>query len=115
MIKGVQGLIYSIAFFGCISIVFLRHHLSLPPTDSEVLYRIMGKPLEKVYVDYARNIHFSVKTSVKNYRTRLSLLLVTWFQAVEKDQVTLITAIPFNQKIQTVGTQHLYHKFSADI
>ena len=86
-LRGVRGLIYSMAFFSCISIVFLRHHLFLMPTDPEVLYTIMGKPLEKVHVDYTRNIHFSVKTSVKNYRTRLSLLLLTWFQAVEKDQV----------------------------
>ena len=88
-LRGVRGLIYSIAFFSCISIVLLRHYLTLSPTEPEVLYRIMGRPLEKAHVDYTRNIHFSVKTSVKNYRTRLSLLLLTWFQAVEKDQVTL--------------------------
>ena len=67
--------------------LFLRYYLALPTSNPEVLFRVMGKPLEKVNVDYTRNIHFSVKTSVKNYRTRLSLLLLTWFQAVEKDQV----------------------------
>ena len=86
-LRGVRGLICSMAFFSCISVLFLRYHLALPTSDPEVLYRVMGKPLEKVNVDYTRNIHFSVKTSVKNYRTRLSLLLLTWFQAVEKDQV----------------------------
>jgi len=48
---------------------------------------VFGKPLEKVDFEYKRNIHFSVKTSAKNYRTRLSLLLLTWFQVVDKDQV----------------------------
>ena len=89
-LRGVRGLLYSIAFFSCISILLLRHHLSPPTTQPERLYNIMGKPLEKVNVDYKRNIHFSVKTSVKNYRTRLSLLMLTWFQAVEKDQVRSI-------------------------
>ena len=84
--RGMRGLIYSIAFFSCISL-FLRYYPARPASDPEVLYRVMGKPLEKVNVDYTRNIHFSVKTSVKNYRTRLSLLLLTWFQTVEKDQV----------------------------
>ena len=89
-LRGVRGLIYSIAFFSVLSIVILRHHLTVPTVEPDVINRVMGKPLEKVNVDYTRNIHFSVKTSVKNYRTRLSLLLLTWFQAVEKDQVTLI-------------------------
>jgi len=48
---------------------------------------VFEKPLEKVDLEYKRNIHFSVKTSSKNYRARLSLLLLTWFQAVDKDQV----------------------------
>ena len=86
-LRGIRGLIYSIAFFSCISLLFLRYYPAHPASDPEVLYRVMGKPLEKVNVDYTRNIHFSVKTSVKNYRTRLSLLLLTWFQTVEKDQV----------------------------
>lgn len=86
-LRGIRGLVYSIAFFSCISIVLLRHHLARPTTEPDILRRVLGKPLEKVTVDYKRNIHFSVKTSVKNYRTRLSLLLLTWFQAVEKDQV----------------------------
>ena len=102
-LRGVRGLIYSIAFFSCISVVLLRYHLSLPPIEPEVLYRIMEKPLEKVHVDYTRNIHFSVKTSVKNYRTRLSLLLLTWFQAVEKDQVTLIFLCACVKQLQYVG------------
>ena len=89
-LRGVRGLLYSIAFFTCISVLLLRYHLALPLTEPERLYSIMGKPLEKVNVDYKKNIHFSVKTSVKNYRTRLSLLMLTWFQAVEKDQVRLI-------------------------
>jgi len=48
---------------------------------------VFGKPLEKVDLEYKRNIHFSVKTSSRNYRARLSLQLLTWFQAVDKDQV----------------------------
>ena len=86
-LRGARGLLYSIAFFGCLGYVFLRYHISPSTIDPVQLQSIMGKPLEKVDVDYKRNIHFSVKTSVKNYRTRLSLLLLTWFQAVDKDQV----------------------------
>ena len=93
-LRGVHGVIYSIASFSCISIVLLRYHLSVPPIEPEVLYRIMEKPLEKVHEDYTRNIHFSVKTSVKNYRTRLSLLLLTWFQVVEKDQLFIVSDNP---------------------
>jgi len=48
---------------------------------------VVGKPLENINLDYKKNIFFSVKTTAKNYRTRLSLLLLTWFQAVNKDQV----------------------------
>ena len=48
---------------------------------------VVDKPLEKINLDYKKNIFFSVKTTAKNYRTRLSLLLLTWFQAVNKDQV----------------------------
>lgn len=92
-LRGVRGVIYSIAFFGCISIVFLRYHLTLPTVEPKRLHSIMGKLLEKVNVDYKKNIHFSVKTSVKNYRTRLSLLLLTWFQAVEKDQVSIVFGV----------------------
>ena len=47
---------------------------------------VVGKPLENINLDY-KNIFFSVRTTAKNYRTRLSLLLLTWFQAVNKDQV----------------------------
>ena len=96
-----QGLIYCIAFFTFITSIAYLRYLFLP-TETEYHYpeelenvlefkltKVMGKPLEKVNVDYTRNIHFSVKTSFKNYRTRLSLLLVTWFQAVEKDQVKI--------------------------
>ena len=98
-LRGVQGLIYCIAFFIFVTSIMYLRYLSFSneyeyPEELEnvlefQLSKVMGKPLEKVNVDYKRNIHFSVKTSVKNYRTRLSLLLLTWFQTVEKDQVKI--------------------------
>ena len=48
---------------------------------------IDGKPMEKVIVNYTDNMFFTVKTSVKNYRKRLSLLMLTWFQVVDKNKV----------------------------
>jgi len=64
----------------------------VPKTQPKIVTKfpekfVFGKPLEKVDLEYKRNIHFSVKTSSRNYRVRLSLQLLTWFQAVEKDQV----------------------------
>ena len=99
-LRGVQGLTYCIAFFIVITIIVCLQYLPFSTDEYDYpdelenvlefqLSKVMGKPLEKVNVDYTRNIHFSVKTSVKNYRTRLSLLLLTWFQTVEKDQVKI--------------------------
>ena len=112
LLRGVHGLIYCIAFFIFITSIAYLRYLYLP-TETEYHYpeelenvlefkltKVMGKPLEKVNVNYTRNIHFSVKTSFKNYRTRLSLLLVTWFQAVEKDQVKIKL---FNIILSTMG------------
>jgi len=56
---------------------------AIPETKFSLEKFVFGKPLEKVDLEYKRNIHFSVKTSSKNYRVRLSLLLLTWFQVVD--------------------------------
>ena len=50
--------------------------------------RIKGKPLERVTIqNFTDNIYFTVRTSAENYRSRLSLLLLTWFQTVNKNKV----------------------------
>jgi len=86
--RGGRSLFYAILLFFFVGILFLY---SIPgisrDEDPMRLDYVMGKPLEKINLDYKKNIFFSVKTSVKNYRTRLSLLLLTWFQTVDKDQV----------------------------
>jgi len=58
---------------------------SHPPSMNST--HIDGKPMEKVIVNYTDNMFFTVKTSVKNYRKRLSLLMLTWFQVVDKNKV----------------------------
>ena len=81
-------MIYAILFLCSVGLIFIYNTArSGRDEDSVSLDSVMGKPLEKVTLDYKKNIFFSVKTTAKNYRTRLSLLLLTWFQAVDKDQV----------------------------
>ena len=41
-----------------------------------------------VNVKYNRNIFFTVKTTARNYQERLSVLMLTWFQTVHKDDVS---------------------------
>jgi len=84
--RGGRNLLYAILLFFCVGIIFL-YNIPRRDEDPMRLDYVMGKPLEKINLDYKKNIFFSVKTSVKNYRTRLSLLLLTWFQTVDKDQV----------------------------
>ena len=49
-------------------------------------------PLEAVRdVKYKRNIYFTVKTTASNYQERLSVLLLTWFQAVPIEDVRIKT------------------------
>ena len=49
---------------------------------------IRGKLLERVTIhNFTDNIYFTVKTSAGNYKSRLSLLLLTWLQTVNKRKV----------------------------
>ena len=49
---------------------------------------INGKLLEPVDIQWDKNIYFSVKTTTKNFKTRLSYLIATWFQVVNKKMVS---------------------------
>ena len=51
---------------------------------------IQGKPLEGVTTDFTDNIYFTVKTSATNYRKRLSILMLTWFQTINKNKVAVM-------------------------
>ena len=62
------------------------HHLNL--THVRKTHRLKGKSLERVMTNnFTDNIYFTVRTSVENYKSRLSLLLLTWFQTVNKSKV----------------------------
>ena len=62
------------------------HYLNL--THVRKTHRLKGKPLERVMTNnFTDNIYFTVRTSVENYKSRLSLLLLTWFQTVNKSKV----------------------------
>ena len=57
-------------------------------------YNSKNIPLEAVRdVEYKRNIYFTVKTTASNYQERLSILLLTWFQAVPRDDVRINTCM----------------------
>jgi len=49
---------------------------------------IKGKPMERVAINFTDNVYFTVKTSSRNYRKRLSILMLTWFQTVSKHKVS---------------------------
>ena len=66
------------------------HHLNLDLNLTHVrkTHRLKGKPLEHVMTNnFTDNIYFTVRTSVEHYKSRLSLLLLTWFQTVNKSKV----------------------------
>ena len=50
---------------------------------------IKGILMESIYVNYTRNIYFSVKTTYKNFDRRLFPLMLTWLQLVDKNKVRL--------------------------
>ncbi|XP_065900892.1 beta-1,3-N-acetylglucosaminyltransferase manic fringe-like [Dysidea avara] len=54
---------------------------------------INGKLLEPVDIQWDKNIYFSVKTTTKNFKTRLSYLIATWFQVVNKKMLTIVSEI----------------------
>ena len=47
-----------------------------------------GKVPERVFLSEGDNIHFTVRTSSKNYEKRLPLVFLTWFQTVPPSHVS---------------------------
>jgi len=64
-----------------------EHKTLLSDSPENTTIEIDGKPLEKVNASYNHNIYFSVRTSGRNYKSRLFLLMLTWFQVIDKDKV----------------------------
>ena len=62
-----------------------KEYSVISPVDKRVY--VYGKPMECVTTNYTDNIYFAVKTTAKNHRTRLSTLLLTWLQTVNKNKV----------------------------
>ena len=57
------------------------------PPDMNLTH-IAGKLMEHVTINsIADNVYFTVRTSVENYRQRLSILMLTWFQTLDKNKV----------------------------
>jgi len=45
---------------------------------------ILGRPMEEpVHVSFTDNIYFTIKTTERNYKSRLSVLMMTWLQLVK--------------------------------
>ena len=65
---------------------FLSSKMILP--DNMDGTHIKGKLLERVDVGWDNNVYFSVKTTAKFYEARLSVLMLTWFQTVNKNMVS---------------------------
>ncbi|XP_065903065.1 beta-1,3-N-acetylglucosaminyltransferase radical fringe-like [Dysidea avara] len=70
--------------------------------------KISGKPLEKVNANYTHNIYFSVKSSGKNYKDRLFPSMLTWFQLLDKDELTITSdnasaGKPYLDRIKKAG------------
>ena len=49
--------------------------------------RVLGRQPQRLVVAGSSGIHLSVKTAAKYHEERLSLLLLTWLQTVEPQQV----------------------------
>ena len=63
-----------------------KGRLATPPDMN--LTHIAGKLMEHVTINgITDNVYFTVRTSVENYRQRLSILLLTWFQTLDKNKV----------------------------
>ena len=86
--------------FACTMITVMMLRVKNHPYIVDVLIKrdvnesnsyIRNRPLEYVDVGYKRNIFFTVKTTSSNYHERLSTLMLTWFQTVHRDDVSLAT------------------------
>ncbi|XP_065890669.1 beta-1,3-N-acetylglucosaminyltransferase lunatic fringe-like [Dysidea avara] len=55
---------------------------------------IFDKKLEEVHTGYGSNIFFSVKTCNRLYRKRLFYQMLTWFQAVDKNKLSIVSDDP---------------------
>ena len=53
--------------------------------DNQTIISVLGRPMEEpvTKVNYADNVYFTIKTTETNYKSRLSLLMMTWLQLVK--------------------------------
>ncbi|XP_065900965.1 beta-1,3-N-acetylglucosaminyltransferase radical fringe-like isoform X2 [Dysidea avara] len=60
--------------------------------DNQTIISVLGRPMEEpvTKVNYADNVYFTIKTTETNYKSRLSLLMMTWLQLV-KHKVAIIS------------------------
>ena len=112
LLRGAQSLklIYTLILVSCfcVAIIFIYNITTEDPNQALhpiSLGYVMGK-LQKINVDYKNNVFYSVRTCYKNYRTRLLLLMLTWLQAVDKDQVS-DKAIPSGNLVSGPRPHHL--------
>ena len=62
-----------------------------PPAPDMNLTHITDKLMERVTINnITDNVYFTVRTSSANYRKRLLILMLTWFQTVNKNKVVVI-------------------------
>lgn len=57
------------------------------PSGVSLIQRLHGKYPEKLTVPRSTNVHISVKSTSAYHKPRLSLLLLTWLQTIEPEQV----------------------------
>ncbi|XP_065891470.1 beta-1,3-N-acetylglucosaminyltransferase manic fringe-like isoform X2 [Dysidea avara] len=70
-------------------------HRKESPVPKEMNHtHIRGIPMEPVDAKYQNNIFFSVKTTDAYFTTRLLLLMLTWFQVVSKDKLSIVSDAP---------------------
>jgi len=51
----------------------------------------LGRPMEEpAHVSYTDNVYFTIKTTERNYKSRLSLMLMTWLQLVKHKVVMTV-------------------------
>ena len=53
--------------------------------DKQTIISVLGRPMEEpvTKVSYADNVYFTIKTTETNYKSRLSLLMMTWLELVK--------------------------------
>ena len=90
LVLRVENLPYTVTTIGTSKLI--KRHEYIADKRPHVNY-VKNRPLESVDVEYKRNIFFTVKTTANNYQERLSTLILTWFQTVHRDDVSMYLAI----------------------